>query len=152
MSTPLDTVLEHAQEQRDKAMAELLAGEDQVRKLRAQADQLRDYQAEYVLRDPARLGQALTIDNLQTYRQFMQRLEHASSQQQTQVRIAQERSQTLRESLLALELRVASIKKLIESRQREAQRVDEQMQQRRMDEAANQRAWREQQANRATNA
>ncbi len=146
MSTPLHTVLEHAQEQRDKAMAELLTGEDQVRKLRLQSQQLSDYQTEYRLRDPARTGQVLSIDSLQTHRQFMQRLEQASTQQQTQVRIAQERAQTLRESVLALELRVAAIKKLIEGRQREAQRLDQQLQQRHMDEAANQQAWRKQQA------
>lgn len=143
MSHTLSTLLQHAERARDAAMAALLQAEDALRALREQSAQLFGYRAESLLRSPTHGGRSAPIALLRCHRDFMQRLDQALGQLQAQTESAERRSQTLRAELVLHETRVASVRKLIERRNAEAQRIDARQDQRRTDEAAQQRAWRD---------
>jgi flagellar FliJ protein len=142
MTQALTTLLEHAQRQRDEAMAALMQAEDAARSMAAQAEQLRTYRAEYAARSPARGGRSAPIELLRCHLDFMQRLEQALAQQQAQAAAAEHHAIALRHSLVDLETRVASVRKLMERRSQTLQSVADRQEQRRADEASQQRAWR----------
>jgi flagellar protein FliJ len=150
MSSSLDTLLQHAEHQRDQAMAALQQAEDAIRRLLAQAEQLNAYRGELQARDPARGGRAAPIEVMRCHLAFVERLTQAQTQQQTQVASAQQRSTELRNALLAHETRVASVKKLIERREQAEQHQINRKEQRRDDEAAAQKLWRDRAENPAS--
>jgi flagellar FliJ protein len=142
MTQALATLLEHAERQRDEALAKLMQAEDAARRMLAQAEQLQNYRAEYAARSPARGGRSAPIELLRCHLDFMQRLEQAVAQQRATAESAEREAAELRQSLLALETRVASVRKLIERRGQAQQVVADRHEQRRSDEASQQRAWR----------
>ncbi len=116
MSTTLHVLLQHSESQRDEAMLMLQQAQAQERELAQQAEQLQVYRAEYQQRHPARVGGPTTVDALRTHQSFMARLDQAVQQQALQLKQAQARAATRRSELLALEVRVASVRKLLERR------------------------------------
>lgn len=138
MSTTLQTLLEHAEHQRDAALADLLQAEALARRQRAMAEQLQAYRVDYCRRHPALGGQSTSIELLRCHQGFMQRLDQALQQQESQLQAADARCTTLRERLLAKEMRVASVRKLLERRGDDARLQADRMEQRRSDEAAQQ--------------
>ena len=56
MTQALATLLAHAEQQRDEALAKLMQAEDTARCMLAQTEQLRNYRGEYAARSPARGG------------------------------------------------------------------------------------------------
>jgi flagellar FliJ protein len=142
MNTSLQLVLAHAERQRDEALAAMLQADDAVRRLRTQADQLLAYRSEYRARGPAGTGQSTPIDALRLHQEFMQRLEHALSQQAFSMEAGELNAARLRSELVAREMRVASARKLLERRTAEQQRAQSRLEQRRSDEAALQQLWR----------
>jgi flagellar protein FliJ len=143
MSSSLDTLLQHAEHQRDQAMAALQQAQDALRRLQAQAEQLANYRTDLQARDPARGGRAAPIEVMRCHVAFVERLEQAQSQMQSQIASAQQRSGELRNALLAHETRVASVRKLMQRRDQALQRSSERVAQRRDDEASAQKLWRE---------
>jgi flagellar FliJ protein len=141
MTQALHTLLEHAQRERDEALAALQQAESAEAHQRQQAEQLLAYQGEYDARHPARSGRAAPIELLRCHVGFMQRLQQAQTQQQGQLKAAQGRVARQRQALLALEMRLAAVRKLVERRSQERQRSANTLEQRRHDEAAQQRAW-----------
>ena len=148
LQPPLQTLIQHAEQARDAAMAALLQAEDTSRRLRQQWDQLQAYRADYAARAPALGGRAAPIDALRSHHAFMQRLGQALAQQQGLLQAADARVAQQRQTLLALETRVASVRKLCERRQQEAQRSADRLDERRRDESAMQRHWRDSRAGR----
>jgi len=142
MTQALATLFEHAERQRDEALALLMQAEDAARRMLAQTEQLRTYRAEYTARSPARSGRSAPIEILRCHLGFMQRLEQALAQQQTQAEGAERHAAVLRQTLLDLEMRVASVRKLMERRSSAQQALADRQEQRRSDEASQQRAWR----------
>lgn len=142
MTTPLDTLLEHAVRQRDDALAALLQAEDAARRLRLQAEQLQAYRGEYHERGPTRAGSTAPVELLHCHRHFMQRLDQALGQQTGHLQAAEARIVQLRGALLAHETRVASLRKLLERRAQEQLRAAARQEQRHSDDAAVQRHWR----------
>lgn len=138
----LTTLLEQATSERDQIRAGLQRAEEVARRARAQCEQLSQYRGEYRQRWQARFAQEGAIEIVQCYRGFMERLEDALAQQDRQADAAASQCTRLRERLAAAELRVASVKKLIERRQAEQQRVQARRDQRQTDEAARQAHWR----------
>lgn len=136
MSQSLHLLLQHSEKQRDDALSALQQAQALQFQLTQQAEQLRVYRAEYQQRHPALQGGATSIDMLRHHQGFMERLDQAIAQQQQQLQSAQTRAETRRADLLAAELRVASVRKLLERRAQvqavAASRVD----QRRTDDAA----------------
>ena len=136
MTTPLHTLLEHAERQRNEALGLLLQAEESARRLQQQGQQLLAYRDEYRLRQPGQGGRSVSIELLRSHHEFMQRLEQALAQQQGQLEAAEVRAATRRAELLALETRVASVKKLLERRGHDERRRTSRQEQRRSDDAA----------------
>lgn len=141
MTQALQTLLEHAQRERDKALAALQQAESAEVQQRQQAEQLLAYQGEYDARHPATCGRAAPIELLRCHVGFMQRLQQAQMQQQGQLHAAQARVARHKQALMALEMRLAAVRKLVDRRVQERQRSANTLEQRRHDEAAQQRAW-----------
>lgn len=138
MTAALHTLLEHAERERDEALAALLQTEDATRRMRVQAEQLLAYRDDYRQRHPAQGGRSASIELIRHHQNFMLRLEQALQQQQGQVQSAEARCVALRSALVALETRVASVRKLLDRRGQTARQNAARQEQRRSDEAAQQ--------------
>ncbi len=137
MSNPaLNTLLEHAEIERDAALARMMQADDATRQARAQADQLHAYREDYRRRAPAFDGRSASIELVRCHRGFMERLDQAIDQQREQLARFEQGAVALREVLLEREVRVAAVKKLIERRTQETQRVQARTEQRHADEAS----------------
>lgn len=136
MTQALHTLLEHAERQRNEALALLLQAEEAARRLQQQGLQLVAYRDEYRLRQPGLGGRSVSIELLRSHHEFMQRLEQALTQQEGQMALADNRLTTRRAELLALETRVASVRKLLERRSHEQRRRSDRQDQRTTDDAA----------------
>lgn len=139
---PLAPVLERAEAERDQALAALRRAEDHARRAQAQARQLLDYRGEYQQRWTTQFARQGAAEIVQCYQNFMGRLEDAVVQQHHQAATADAHLLALRQRVMEAEVRVASVKKLIERRRAEAARVLAQREQRRTDETAAQVHWR----------
>lgn len=139
MSDALQTMLELAERQRDTARAALMQAEGTSNRALAQLDQLVAYQADYRSRAPGTAGLAAPIELLRCHQGFMGRLDQAMVQQREAVKNAHAELLRRRQHLQQAELKVASVRKLIERRQAERQRVDARREQQRSDESALQR-------------
>ncbi len=136
MTQALLTLLEHAEGLRNEALALLLQAEEATRRLQQQEMQLMAYRDEYRQRQPGLGGRSVSIELLRSHHEFMQRLEQALTQQAGQMTAAQNRLTTRRAELLALETRVASVRKLMERRSGEQRRRSDRQEQRISDDAA----------------
>jgi flagellar FliJ protein len=143
---PLNTLLEQASAQRDEAMAALRRQEDWARRQRLQLDQLTVYRRDYHARWTGQFTQGGAVEIVHCYRNFMSRLDEAVDQQQRHADAAATARQRAHDELLAHEMRVASVRKLIERRQAERRRAAMRQEQRSTDEAALQASWRQRQA------
>jgi flagellar protein FliJ len=143
MSTqPLITLLEIAERERDAAEGALAQAEDMARRLAQQLEQLQAYRADYESRSPAGAGRAAPIELLRCHQGFMLRLDQALVQQQGVLKQSQQRVEQQRSELMAHQMRVAGVRKLLERRVREQDAHGQRQEQRRSDELALQRHWR----------
>jgi flagellar FliJ protein len=143
MSQALTTLLEIAQRQRDEALSTLLRAEELVRRMRLQSEQLIAYRDDYRARNPAMGGRSAPIELLRSHEAFMVRLQQALTQQQQQQQAAEASGAEARASLLVLETRVASVRKLLERREEDQRLKSARQDQRRSDDAASMRnPWR----------
>jgi flagellar FliJ protein len=140
-SSALTTLLEQAENERDAALARLQQADEAARQARAQAEQLHAYREDYRRRAPALNGKAASIELVRCHQGFMQRLDQAIEQQRGQLARLERQAVEQREVLLERELRVASVKKLLERRTEEAQRHAARIEQRQADEIAGRRAF-----------
>lgn len=134
----LHTLLDHAERERDQARATVLQAEDTGRRFDQQKQQLLGYRTEYEQRHPSVDGRSTTIDVLRHHAHFMERLDQALQHLQGQVRLHDTQMARLRQQLLAREMRLASVRKLLERRGKEQLRKDERQDQRATDDAAQQ--------------
>jgi flagellar protein FliJ len=138
----LHTLLAQAEAERDQARVALRRAEEQLNRQRAQADQLLAYRSEYQRRWGGQFAERGAIEIVHCYQSFMQRLDEALLQQRQQSEAAAAQAERLRATLLSTEMRVASVRKLLERRQIELRRVQDRREQRQNDEAAQQLHWR----------
>jgi len=143
MSHALLTLLAQAERQRDAGLAALARAQNQAQRLQAQAEQLHQYRQDLRLRNPATQGQAAPIDSLLVHQGFSGRLEDVIDQQQAQRLAALAQVDRQRQALLPLELRVASVRKLLERRAEGQRLVQQQHDQRQTDETAQQQQKRQ---------
>lgn len=132
----LRTLLEQAETERDAALARMLGADEAARQARAQAEQLHAYREDYRRRAPALNGGSASIELVRCHHGFMQRLDQAIEQQRGQLLRLERQASEQREVLMEREVRVASVKKLIERRTQEAQRQAARVEQRQTDESA----------------
>ena len=135
MTTALQTLLQHAERQRDESLVVLARTEDLAARMAAQTAQLLAYRDDYRQRHPAQGGRSATIELLRCHQGFMQRLDQAIAQQQAQQRQAENGVLQQRAAVLELQTRAASVKKLLERRSAEERQRESRREQRRSDEA-----------------
>ena len=116
---PLIALLEQAEIERDQALAQRQRAMTQLQGAQTQAQQLQVYRTDYAERYSPQLKRASTPDILRCYGGFMSRLQLAIDQQDQTVRQWQASSEKASKTLAQHELRVASVRKLIERRQQE---------------------------------
>lgn len=138
----LNLLLDRAIGDRDQAHTVLQRAEEAQRRQQLQAEQLAGYRSEYLARWSSAFNRPAAVEIVQCYRSFMERLDEALTQQQRQSAAADAAAQGARVVLVQCETRVASVRKLIERRQCEHQRVLDRRDQRQTDEAAQQAVWR----------
>jgi flagellar FliJ protein len=143
----LQTLLGHAEQERDAAQAALRQAEEAEGRARAQQEQLAQYRAEYHQRWGDRFAQSGTAQLLQCHHGFGQRLDQAIEQQARQVAGLAQRREQARALLLQREQRLAAVRKLIERRLAAARQIAERRDQKRSDEAAQRAAWAARTAN-----
>lgn len=124
---------------RDQARVALHDCRQVADRAQAQADELQQYRSDYLQRWSTQFRQQGGIELMQCYQGFVLKLDQAIAQQGAAVQHALLRVETAMAHLAECELRLASVGKLIERRQAEAQRVAQYREQRASDEAAQRR-------------
>ncbi len=136
----LRTLLEHAETERNQALAAFNLARSRCDAARQQAAQLDTYRADYRLRWSAQFARGAALEIVRCYQGFAERLETAIAQQHhamLQTQVAQARAG---DTLSAHELRVASVRKLIERRVLAQRQASEQRERRDDDEGASRAA------------
>lgn len=133
----LQLLLEQAEAARDAALQALQQAQARAAQAHAQARSLGDYQQQYDQRWQQQFSsEGGSAQILQLQRQFGQRLSDAIGQQGAQAQLLDARVNAARLQLQERELRVASVRKLVERRQAEAQLREHKAEQKRSDEFA----------------
>lgn len=143
MTRSLQAVLDQAQDRRDAALAATLRAEDFAARARQQERQLQDYRADYQRRAPTQMtepGHNVNMELVRCHHGFMQRLDQAVAQQTARRTQLGQTANAEREALLALELHVAAVGRLMQRRHAEASQREQRQEQRRTDEWAQGRA------------
>jgi flagellar protein FliJ len=138
----LNVLLEQATAERDAALGALQRASAAAASAQAQADSLVAYRGDYQRRWSQQFGQSGAIEIVRCYRDFNERLSQAIDHQQRAVASAQAQCERARDELQQRELRVASVKKLIERRIAEERSAAERREQKQTDESAQRAAWR----------
>lgn len=139
---PLMMALEHAERERDLVLAGQQRAQQALHAARQQAERLALYRQEYAQRWGGQFQQASAIEVVRCYQAFKARLQLAVDQQQQQIALAETGLESANMALRGQEMRVAALRKLIERRQREAQRSADRREQKLTDEQAARGAWR----------
>jgi flagellar FliJ protein len=137
----LQTLLDHAIAQRDNALAAHRRALVALQGAQAQAEQLVAHRNDTIERAGAKAQQTANLVMMQSYQGFMHRLDEAVRQQQARVDAALFRRQGAEQMLVAAELRVASVRKLIEGRLMLADQAAARVEQKASDEFASRMAW-----------
>jgi flagellar FliJ protein len=138
----LQTLLEQAEAQRNIALSAFNQARARRDDARRQAAELEDYRRDYNSRWSGQFRRGAALEVVRSYHQFAGRLEQAIAQQAHALTICEQALTRANDVLAAHELRVASVRKLIERRHDEQLRVDERREQRAADEIAQRMAAR----------
>jgi len=138
---PLMALLAQAERERDEAWSDAQRATQNHQSAVAQADQLLAYRREYEQRWSAQFQTEGRMELVHCYRGFMDRLSTAVDQQQ---RIAQHAAGQVERARVALsehEIRVASVRKLIEKRRQEMRLSADRQEQKQTDEFGSRMGW-----------
>jgi flagellar FliJ protein len=138
---PLMALLGQAERERDDALAAMQRANEAHLAAHSQAEQLLAYRSEYEARFREQFSRKSSIDILQCYQGFSARLGQAIDQQQQIAGHAALKLEQSREGLRDQELRVASVRKLLERRLHELRQVADRRDQKQTDEYASRAAW-----------
>ncbi len=137
----LNLLLEHAQTERDAAVRDLQDATALAEQAKTQATQLELYRGDYRQRWNNQFARQGTMDIVMCYQSFGARLDQAISHQSQVTQQADSRVAVAREMLMQRELRVLSVRKLIERRRQEMQRGLNKQDQKSTDEQASRAGW-----------
>ena len=146
MDDALTTLLAQAEAERNQALAAFNQQRARCDAARLQATQLETYRHDYQQRWRAQFASGATHEIVRCYRGFADRLDAAIAQQGEAVVHAQAAQARASDALTAHELRVASVRKLIERRVRAEQLLAERREQKADDETASRMASRQRSA------
>jgi len=138
-SDALSVLIDKVSSERDDAQLELQRAQSALVAAEQQLVALGAYGRDYAQRYAG--AKSSSIDLLRCYHGFMDRLDQAKAMQQRACEQATLRVERSRAELLALELRVASVKKLVERRDAEKARAADRRDQMNTDEQASRLAW-----------
>lgn len=134
---PLLLLLEHAESERDQVLARQRRADAAVLQAQNQQTQLRAYRDETQARWTGQMrSTAVSVTMLQCYRDFDERLHGAVEMQGLQVERLRAEQQRAQADTLAAELRVASVRKLLERRSHALLQAADRREQKQMDEMA----------------
>lgn len=133
---PLLALLSQTERERDAALAESQRCTQAHGAAQSQADQLVAYRRDYEQRYAEKFKQEGGMELLHVYRSFMDRLNVAVDQQQRVAQHTHLKAEQARAALIEQEVRVASVRKLIERRQHEARLAADRRDQKQTDEFA----------------
>ena len=136
----LQLLLEQAERTRDEALVALQQAQQRAAQAHAQHRDLGDYQQQYDQRWFGQFREGAAVQIVQAHQQFGLRLTDAIGQQASMATLLDARLQTARLQLQEREMKVASVRKLIERRQAEALVLQMRAEQKTSDEFAAQRA------------
>jgi len=133
----LAALLEQAESQRNVALAAFNQARARRDGARDQARDLEAYRSDYQQRWSQQFqSRGAALDIVRCYHQFADRLDLAIAQQAHAIEVSAQALQRANDTLAAHELRVASVRKLIERRQDEFRRGAERREQHASDEIA----------------
>jgi flagellar FliJ protein len=138
---PLMALLALTERERDEAWAQMQQASQSHQAAVAQLDQLLAYRREYELRWATQFKSEGRMELVHCYRGFMERLTQAVEQQQRVCSHGQTHVQRTRAKLAEEEVRVASVRKLIERRARELRLAADRQDQKQTDEFGSRMAW-----------
>ena len=138
---PLMALLAQTERERDAAWVEAQRAAEAQGKATSQADQLLAYRREYEQRWSVQFKTEGRIELVHCYRGFMDRLTQAVEQQQRVAAHAAAQLEGARARLCERELRVASVRKLIERRRQELRLSADRIEQKQTDEFGSRIAW-----------
>jgi flagellar protein FliJ len=133
---PLATLLEQAERQRNTALAACNHARARRDGARTQWHDLTQYRSDYTQRWQQQFQRAAALEIVRAYHQFADRLTLALTQQEHALSVCEQALSRANDALTAHELRVASVRKLIERRQADERQRDERREQRSDDEIA----------------
>ena len=132
----LNVAIEAAERKRDAARTAMQERQRAQQAAQAQMDQLQGYVLEMQARWGAQEGLAVQPEVMHHQYQFMERLQHAIGLQTRVVADQDIRLETSRQALLAAELRVTSLQKVVQARKRDLALVQMRREQKETDERA----------------
>jgi flagellar protein FliJ len=139
---PLLALLAQTEHERDDALASHARAVAQHRAAQDQSEQLSTYRKEYEQRWAEHFKQNSSIELMHCYQAFTQRLALALAHQERAQAQAEEQVAGALAVVQSYEMRVASVKKLIERRLNEQRLHAEQLEQKLTDEFASRVRWR----------
>lgn len=132
----LNVAIEAAERKRDAARTTMQERQRAQQAAQAQMDQLQGYVLEMQARWGAQEGLAVQPEVMHHQYQFMERLQHAIGFQTRVVADQDIRLETARQALLAAELRVTSLQKVVQARRRDVALAQMRREQKDTDERA----------------
>jgi flagellar FliJ protein len=134
MTDTLTTLLEQAEAQRNIALAAFNQARTRRDEARTQARELEAYRDEYGVRWSDQFQRGAASEVVRSYHQFAGRLDLAIAQQAHALTVCEQALARANDMLAAHELRVASVRKLIERRTIDARALQQQREQRASDD------------------
>ena len=138
---PLTTLLAQTERERDMALADQLRAQTAHSAAVAQAEQLLLYRREYEQRWQKQFASEGKIELVRCYQGFMERLSQAVEQQARHAGQTTQQAERAGTELRAVEVRCASVRRLIERRVRDLQTDAGRREQKQNDEQAARAAW-----------
>jgi flagellar protein FliJ len=132
----LHTLLERDERWRDEALSALQACERQAQLAQEQAEGLLTYRSDYRQRWTAQFAQGTSMDILRCYQGFVERLEQAIEAQQGAAAQARSRVDSARAVVRQREIKLATVRRLIERREQAQALTQQRRDQKSNDEAA----------------
>ena len=137
----LQTLIEREQRRRDEALRDLREAERQAQAAQQQVQSLLDYRAQYRARWSEQFAKSAPIEIVRCYHGFVERLEQAILTQRMAAAQADGRQLGAQQGLRLRELKLATVRRLIERRQQTALHQGQRQDQKTSDEASQRRAW-----------
>ena len=141
MTQALVTLLEHAERQRDQALARQRRADEVLSVAVQQQTQLTAYRHDHQTRWSTVFSQSVAVPLLQCHQAFSDRLHDAVDLQRVQVDRARQTVATRQSDTLEAERRVAAIRKLMKRRADAASQHQHRQEQRHADERSARAAW-----------